>query len=108
MSNAETHYTPSLITYPMHTMPPSVPLFWYVYMEHRIHVNTLTHLLQHLNKIQERCTANRMNAGNLALCFGYVTNLKIRVTTHSPANKFQTNPTGRQQHRPCRVAGPCH
>lgn len=27
---------------------------------------------QHLNKIQEHYTENRMNAGNLAICFGYV------------------------------------
>ena len=28
--------------------------------------------LQHLHKVQEHYTANRMNAGNLAICFGYV------------------------------------
>lgn len=28
--------------------------------------------MQHLNKIQEHYTQNRMNAGNLAICFGYV------------------------------------
>ena len=25
---------------------------------------------QHLNRVQEHSTANRMNAGNLAICFG--------------------------------------
>lgn len=27
--------------------------------------------VQHLNKVQEHYTQNRMNAGNLAICFGY-------------------------------------
>lgn len=26
--------------------------------------------LQHLNKVQEHYSQNRMNAGNLAICFG--------------------------------------
>jgi hypothetical protein len=38
---------------------------------------TLTYPLQHLNKIQEHYTQNRMNAGNLAICFGYVLYLSI-------------------------------
>jgi hypothetical protein len=31
-----------------------------------------TDLPPNLNKIQEHYTQNRMNAGNLAICFGYV------------------------------------
>lgn len=33
---------------------------------------TLAKIVQHLNKIQEHYTQNRMNAGNIAICFGYV------------------------------------
>lgn len=29
-------------------------------------------MFQHLNKVQEHFTHNRMNAGNIAICFGYV------------------------------------
>lgn len=31
---------------------------------------SLVYHLQHLNKVQEHYTQNRMNAGNLAICFG--------------------------------------
>lgn len=40
-----------------------------IYLNHKL---TTT---QHLNKIQEHYTQNRMNAGNLAICFGYVLSL---------------------------------
>jgi hypothetical protein len=34
------------------------------------HYATLRAIILHLNKIQEHYTENRMNAGNLAICFG--------------------------------------
>jgi hypothetical protein len=36
--------------------------------------------LQHLHKVQEHYTANRMNAGNLAICFGYVTQTIYKIS----------------------------
>lgn len=54
----------------MPTTPLSVPSFSYVHpiLLRRDIVLTAR---QHLNKIQEHYTENRMNAGNLAICFGY-------------------------------------
>jgi hypothetical protein len=34
------------------------------------HYATLRALILHLNKVQEHYTQNRMNAGNIAICFG--------------------------------------
>lgn len=35
------------------------------------HYATLRALILHLNKVQEHYSQNRMNAGNIAICFGY-------------------------------------
>lgn len=36
----------------------------------RLTKDLLTRVMQHLNKVQEHYATNRMNAGNLAICFG--------------------------------------
>lgn len=65
-------------------------------------------VLQHLNKIQEHYTENRMNAGNLAICFGFVF---LPSDPLAFLTIFQTNPDGRKlwrQHCRCRLASPRH
>lgn len=49
-------------------MRPCVRWCWYV--AEFLSYDTLTNRVQHLNKVQEHYAQNRMNAGNLAICFG--------------------------------------
>ena len=45
-------------------------------------------LSQHLHRVQEHSNSNRMNAGNLAICFGYggslANSLIMMLTSHRP------------------------
>ena len=44
---------------------------------------------QHLNRVQEHFAINRMNAGNLAICFGYVNPLNL-LSPYSPSKGKET------------------
>lgn len=90
ISNAAIRCMPSLTAYPMPTTPLSVLSFLYV---HQILLkrNIVLTARQHLNKIQEHYTENRMNAGNLAICFGYALP-QIYYTLESRANYVPDQP----------------
>lgn len=88
-SNVETRCTPSSTVSPTLTTPPFGPSFWYVIFQTAVEYS-LANSLQHLNKVQEHYTQNRMNAGNLAICFGYAPPLKQHL---NPTQLTHPRPT---------------
>lgn len=71
---------------------------------------------QHLNRVQEHSITNRMNAGNLAICFGYVRHYPGYLLTDSGGYKSSDDAsqadTHGSKHGPrycrCGLAGPSH